>query len=71
MVLSGTPFREAYKTVGLNIEHGNFEVPDTINHTHEGSIGNLCNDRIAELMNGVIAEFGFERVEKAEYDLAH
>ena len=71
MVLSGTPFREAYKTVGLNIEHGNFEVPDTINHTHEGSIGNLCNNRIAELMNGVIAEFGFERVEKAEYDLAH
>ena len=71
MVLSGTPFREAYKTVGLNIEHGNFEVPDAINHTHEGSIGNLCNDRIAELMNGVIAEFGFERVEKAEYDLAH
>ena len=71
MVLSGTPFREAYKTVGLNIEHGNFEVPDTINHTHEGSIGNLCNDRIAELMNGVIADFGFERVEKAEYDLAH
>ncbi|MBO5759287.1 MAG: argininosuccinate lyase, partial [Rikenellaceae bacterium] len=71
MVLGGTPFREAYKTVGLNIEHGKFEVPDTINHTHEGSIGNLCNDRIAELMNGVIAEFGFERVEKAEYDLAH
>ena len=71
MVLSGTPFREAYKTVGLDIEHGKFEVPASINHTHEGSIGNLCNDRIAELMNGVIAEFGFERVEKAEYDLAH
>ena len=71
MVLGGTPFREAYKTVGLDIEHGKFEVPATINHTHEGSIGNLCNDRIAELMNGVIAEFGFERVEKAEYDLAH
>lgn len=71
MVLGGTPFREAYKTVGLDIEHGKFEVPATINHTHEGSIGNLCNDRIAELMNGVIAEFGFERIEKAEYDLAH
>ena len=71
MVLEGTPFREAYKTVGLNIEHGQFEVPEKINHTHEGSIGNLCNDRIAELMQGVIGEFGFERVEKAEYDLAH
>ena len=71
MVLEGTPFREAYKTVGLNIEHGQFEVPETINHTHEGSIGNLCNDRIAELMQGVVGEFGFERVEKAEYDLSH
>ena len=71
MVLEGTPFREAYKTVGLNIEHGCFEAPTTVNHTHEGSIGNLCNEQIGELMNKVISEFGFERVENAEYELAH
>lgn len=71
MVLDGTPFREAYKTVGLNIEHGSFEAPATVTHTHEGSIGNLCNDKVGELMDKVIDEFGFERVEKAEYELAH
>ena len=71
MVLEGTPFREAYKTVGLNIEHGCFEAPTTVKHTHEGSIGNLCNEQIGELMDKVISEFGFERVEKAEYELAH
>lgn len=71
MVLEGTPFREAYKTVGLNIEHGKFEAPSTVHHTHEGSIGNLCNDRIGELMDKVIAEFGFDRVEKAEWELSH
>ena len=71
MVLEGTPFREAYKTVGLNIEHGKFEAPSTVCHTHEGRIGNLCNDRIGELMDKVIAEFGFDRVEKAEWELSH
>ncbi len=71
MVLEGAPFREAYKTVGLNIEHGKFEAPSTVCHTHEGSIGNLCNDRIGELMDKVIAEFGFDRVEKAEWELSH
>jgi argininosuccinate lyase len=71
MVLEGTPFREAYKTVGLDIEHGRFEAPTSVHHTHEGSIGNLCNDKIGELMNNVMEEFGFDRVEKAEYELAH
>jgi argininosuccinate lyase len=49
-VLKGVPFREAYKNVGNAIEKGNFEAPENINHTHEGSIGNLCNQHIKALM---------------------
>lgn len=49
-VVKGVPFREAYKNVGNAIEKGNFEAPETINHTHEGSIGNLCNQHIKALM---------------------
>ena len=49
-VLKGVPFREAYKSVGNAIEKGDFEAPETINHTHEGSIGNLCNQHIKVLM---------------------
>jgi argininosuccinate lyase len=50
-VLSGIPFREAYKNVGNDIEKGKFKVPEKINHTHEGSIGNLCNKQIKTLMD--------------------
>jgi len=50
-VLSGIPFREAYKNVGNDIEKGKFKVPEKINHTHEGSIGNLCNKQIKALMD--------------------
>ncbi|MFI3331003.1 MAG: argininosuccinate lyase [Rikenellaceae bacterium] len=66
MVLSGVPFREAYKQIGLDIEAGNFNPEKEINHTHEGSIGNLCTEQIAALMREVISEFGFEKVEAAE-----
>ena len=45
-VLKGTPFRDAYKKVGKQIEDGKFKAPSNINHTHEGSIGNLCNAEI-------------------------
>jgi argininosuccinate lyase len=50
-VLSGVPFREAYKNVGNDIEKCKFKVPATIKHTHEGSIGNLCNKQIKALMD--------------------
>lgn len=66
MVLNGVPFREAYKQVGLDIENGTFSPERTVNHTHEGSIGNLCNDSIAELMDQVLEQFDFERVLNAE-----
>ncbi len=64
-VIAGTPFREAYKQVGLEIEAGKFTPDKNIHHTHEGSIGNLCNDKIAALMNATLGEFHFERVDKA------
>ena len=68
-VLSGTSFRDAYKQVGLEIEAGNFVPDKNIHHTHAGSIGNLCNDKIAELMASTINEFHFERTEQAEQKL--
>ena len=65
-VQTGTPFRDAYKQVGLEIEAGKFSPDKHIRHTHEGSIGNLCNDRITELMRKTIDSFDFARTEAAE-----
>lgn len=65
LTLSGTPFRDAYKQVGLDIEAGNFNPNKTIHHTHEGSIGNLCNDEIKVYKNDVLAQFGFGKVSVA------
>ncbi len=65
----GMPFRDAYKKVGLDIEHGNFTPNMDINHTHEGSIGNLCNDKIEELMDKTLEGFNFQRVKEAEEKL--
>lgn len=65
----GMPFRDAYKKVGLDIEAHLFTPNKEIHHTHEGSIGNLCNDRIAALMQATYARFGFERVSEAEKKL--
>ena len=65
LAASGTPFRDAYKQVGLNIEAGKFTPNKNIHHTHEGSIGNLCNDKIEALMDKVMDEFNFSNVDKA------
>jgi argininosuccinate lyase len=65
LVLKGTPFRDAYKQVGLEIEAGNFVADKTVNHTHEGSIGNLCNDKILKLKEEIIGEFHFEKINRA------
>ncbi|MEN8122486.1 MAG: argininosuccinate lyase, partial [Bacteroidota bacterium] len=64
-VVSGMPFRDAYKEVGLDIEKGDFNPEKTVNHTHEGSIGNLRNNKIAEKMNSIVNEFNFEKVGRA------
>ncbi|MCI0921174.1 argininosuccinate lyase [Sphingobacterium rhinopitheci] len=68
-VLQGIPFREAYKNIGLAIEEGTFKPSKEVNHTHEGSIGNLCNDEIKRMFAEVKADFGFEKVEKALEEL--
>lgn len=59
LVLQGVPFRDAYKQVGMAIENGNFTYSTTLNHTHEGSMGNLCNDKIEKMMQEVLAGFNF------------
>ena len=64
-VLNGTPFRDAYKQVGLAIEQGEFNPDKNISHTHEGSIGNLQNQQISAAMDKVVASFDFEKVERA------
>lgn len=66
LAAAGMPFRDAYKKVGLDIEAGRFVPDKNIHHTHEGSIGNLQNDKIKALMEATLAEFHFERMEKAE-----
>ncbi|MBQ7510980.1 MAG: argininosuccinate lyase [Prevotella sp.] len=66
LAANGMPFRDAYKKVGLDIEAGRFTPNKAIHHTHEGSIGNLCNDRIEALMNSVLEGFAFDRVKQAE-----
>ena len=69
LAAEGMPFRDAYKKVGLDIEAGKFTPCKDIHHTHEGSIGNLCNDCIEALMQSVLEGFAFDRVEKAEKKL--
>ena len=69
LATDGMPFRDAYKKVGLDIQAGNFVPDKNIRHTHEGSIGNLCNDHIASLMHSVLEGFAFEKVKEAEKNL--
>ena len=69
LVLEGVAFRDAYKQVGLNIEAGKFTPNKAVSHTHEGSIGNLCNDSISALMQNIIDGFSFSKVNEAEKEL--
>lgn len=68
-VLSGVPFREAYKNIGLAIENGTYKPLKEVNHTHEGSIGNLMNKEISEAFEKVIHDFNFEKVHQALHAL--
>ena len=65
LVLQGVPFRDAYKKVGIDIENGNFTYSTDVNHTHEGSIGNLCNAQIQQAMQNIIQKFDFDKVKIA------
>jgi argininosuccinate lyase len=65
LTLSGMPFRDAYKQVGLEIEKGEFNPDKQVSHTHEGSIGNLGNEHITAAMDKVLSGFDFDKVEDA------
>jgi len=65
LALKGIPFREAYKVVGDSIDKGTFEPGKAVNHTHEGSIGNLCNTEIEVMMGDVLSQFKFEKTQNA------
>lgn len=70
LVLKGIPFRDAYRQVGMDIEKGNF-APDqeSINHSHEGSIGNLGLKEIREQLDKAIRKFEFDRIDQALLEL--
>jgi argininosuccinate lyase len=55
-VLQGVPFREAYIQVGIEVENGTYQPNKSVNHTHEGSIGNLCTKEINEKMMKTASE---------------
>jgi argininosuccinate lyase len=65
LVLKGVPFREAYKIIGEKIEKGDFVPQKKVHHTHEGSIGNLCLDKISDKKQNVINKFNFSKIENA------
>ncbi|MGM9847848.1 MAG: argininosuccinate lyase [Muribaculaceae bacterium] len=65
LVLEGTPFRDAYVKVGRDIEKGAFTPEKDIRHTHPGSIGNLCTDKIKSLMDSALQSFKFEDYHRA------
>lgn len=69
LVMDGVPFRDAYKKVGMDVEAGTFTANQTVRHTHEGSMGNLCNEKIEQLMQQTIEGFQFEKVDRAEKGL--
>ncbi|MDY3820193.1 MAG: argininosuccinate lyase [Bacteroidaceae bacterium] len=71
LATEGMPFRDAYKKVGMDIQAGNFKPHKEVHHTHEGSIGNLCNEEIRALMDEVWNSFHFEQMEEAERQLAN
>lgn len=69
LVLAGVPFRDAYKKVGLDIGQGKFTYSTQVNHTHEGSIGNLMNEKIKSNFEQEMNRFGFEKTNEAIHHL--
>ena len=69
MVKDGVPFRDAYKKVGKIVEEGEFKYDDKLKHVHEGSIGNLCNEKIVQKMNETFVGFNFNKTKEAYMNL--
>jgi argininosuccinate lyase len=69
LVLQGMPFRDAYMQVGRAIEAGGFTWQPQVQHTHEGSIGNLCTQQVKEMKDAVVAGFCFQNIQAALHQL--
>jgi argininosuccinate lyase len=69
LATEGMPFRDAYKKVGLDIEDGTFTPDKNVRHTHEGSIGNLCNKEICAIMESIYNSIDFKKANDAELAL--
>jgi argininosuccinate lyase len=69
LVMQGVPFRDAYKQIGEKVEMGLFVQPEKTKYSHEGSIGNLCNDSIKLEMQSVMKSFNFEKSDEAILEL--
>lgn len=65
LVLQGMPLRDAYKKIGAEVENHTFKTDMKMHHTHEGSIGNLQNEQIKDMMQKVIKRFDFKKVNDA------
>jgi len=65
LATQGVPFREAYRTVGEQVQNGTFVASRVMNHSHEGSMGNLCNEKIVENMQSLLENFSFAQVNDA------
>ncbi|NQY11891.1 MAG: argininosuccinate lyase [Flavobacteriales bacterium] len=68
-VLEGIPFRDAYKEIGGQVDNGTFTADKKVDHTHQGSIGNLCNAQISARMDALVEQFGFGKIEAAIEEL--
>ncbi len=69
LVQEGIPFRDAYKAIGGQINAGTYEPGRDVNHTHQGSLGNLCLEQISDRMNRIVQSYEFDRIEKAYSEL--
>jgi argininosuccinate lyase len=63
LVQEGVPFRDAYKQIGLSIEEGRYQWKEPLTHTHEGSIGQLCNEKIAANLRSIVDRFPFSKID--------
>jgi argininosuccinate lyase len=69
LVLQGMPLRDAYKKIGVDVENNEFTTDMKVNHSHEGSIGNLQNEAIKIMMENIVSRFNFKSVNDALQEL--
>lgn len=63
LVQTGVPFRDAYRTIGSAVKNDFFEKPESLTHTHLGSLGNLGNSALKAAFFNKIKDFDFEKAE--------